>query len=65
MRQFEQGGGADHHGKGEGGIARIERQSQQVQEGDVDEQGHQDGDTGQQADQQHGGRFGHGQITGQ
>ncbi len=41
LTHLEQGGGADHQREGEGGITRREGQAQQLDEGQVDDAGHQ------------------------
>ena len=65
MSHFEQSGGTDHQREGEGGITRREGQTQQFDEGQIDDAGHQDRDTKQHGHQQQGGILADSQVAGQ
>ena len=65
VTHLEQGGGPDHQGEGESGVTRRERQAQQLDEGQVDDAGHQHGDPEQHRHQQQGGVLAHGEVAGQ
>ena len=65
LTHLEQGGGPYHQGEGEGGIARRERQAQQLDEGQVDDACHQHGYPQQHGHQQQRRILAHGEVAGE